>query len=90
MLAALDTARADFSRAHHSCLGLESGPAYSGPGAKAGMRNDDARMEARRYSLLDYLQQHGWRMLWRGGRPGSGGTLSPASGNAALLLCQSP
>lgn len=67
MLAALDTARADFSRAHHSCLGLESGPAYSGPGAKAGMRNDDARMEARRYSLLDYLQQHGWRMLWRGG-----------------------
>ncbi|MGI8741944.1 MAG: CHC2 zinc finger domain-containing protein [Bryobacteraceae bacterium] len=31
------------------------------------MRNDDAGTAAGRYSLLDYLQQHGWRMLWRGG-----------------------
>ncbi len=54
--------------AHPVCLGLARGQPYSDRGANLTMMDPDPDTLQPRISLLDYLQQHGWKIVRDNGR----------------------
>src|SRR5437879_5206938 len=69
LLAAPAAAPADVAcSAHHPCLGLAGRGAYSDSGDQFGMKNDPWPADPQRPPVLEYLEQHGWKILRRSGR----------------------